>query len=226
MPALRDLIAKRFEAQAADESRRHGLLDPAIVVKEPGSQSARLLLELVRRVEGDLPSPRRARRRRLLLDAYRHGQAQSEGALLWTPMIGLAQLARRGLALQDRRGRASLRAARPEAPALVHYEALRERPVRELERIAKVLELDVTGDDLGVVVAESGSRASPSHIPGRSRDPRRAARRPAPQPARRRARSPRARARPEADRAGYEAKAPGVAARSGGPARPGRPPCR
>ena len=80
MPALRDLIAKRFEAQAADESRRHGLLDPAIVVKEPGSQSARLLLELF----GESKVIFLLRDGRDVvdswLDAYRHGSWAPSGA--------------------------------------------------------------------------------------------------------------------------------------------------
>jgi hypothetical protein len=46
MPALRDLVAVRFGAQAADLAAERSLGEPMVVVKEPGSHAADLLLDL------------------------------------------------------------------------------------------------------------------------------------------------------------------------------------
>ena len=175
MPALRDLIAKRFEAQAVDEARRHGLADPAIVVKEPGSQSARMLLELF----GESKVIFLLRDGRDVvdswLDAYQHGSwAQSEGAfpvgaegrlalVRWLAAVWLyrTEEVERAFVLHD-----------PTRRVLVHYEALREHPASELERIARVLELDVTADDLQRAAAEERFSSLPDSHTGAGRKTR------------------------------------------------------
>jgi hypothetical protein len=150
-PALRDLIAARFEAQVRDLEREQGLENPAVVVKEPGSQSAPLLLDLfpgsklvfLLRDGRDVVDS--------WLDAYKEGSwAQDEGAFSVRPerRIDLVRwLASNWLYRTEVVEKAY--AAHPEADrVLVRYETLLASPAEELRRIATVLELDVGAADL------------------------------------------------------------------------------
>jgi Sulfotransferase family len=45
-PALRRMVAERFDAQARDRARERGIADPFVVVKEPGSHAADIIMSL------------------------------------------------------------------------------------------------------------------------------------------------------------------------------------
>ena len=46
LPGLRKMVAARFDAQARDRARERGIGDPQVVVKEPGSHAAELIMSL------------------------------------------------------------------------------------------------------------------------------------------------------------------------------------
>ena len=46
LPALRRMVAERFDAQARDRARERGIADPTVVVKEPGSQAAEIIMSM------------------------------------------------------------------------------------------------------------------------------------------------------------------------------------
>jgi Sulfotransferase family len=145
LPALRELILARFEAQVADE---HGgrEREPSLVVKEPGSHAATLLFEafpesrlifLLRDGRDVVDS---------WLDAYRPGS--------WAIEEGAFPVAREGrLALIEwlssvwayrTRVVADAYAERaPDRRVTVRYERLLADPAAELERIAAMLGVSV-----------------------------------------------------------------------------------
>ena len=45
-PALRGMVAERFDAQARDRARERGIDDPMVIVKEPGSHAADIIMSL------------------------------------------------------------------------------------------------------------------------------------------------------------------------------------
>jgi len=45
-PALRRMVAERFDAQARDRAAERGIADPLVVVKEPGSHAADLIMSM------------------------------------------------------------------------------------------------------------------------------------------------------------------------------------
>jgi hypothetical protein len=45
-PALREMVATRFDAQARDRARERGIDDPMVIVKEPGSHAADIIMSL------------------------------------------------------------------------------------------------------------------------------------------------------------------------------------
>ena len=45
-PALRAMVAERFDAQARDRARERGIDDPMVIVKEPGSHAADIIMSL------------------------------------------------------------------------------------------------------------------------------------------------------------------------------------
>jgi Sulfotransferase family len=45
-PALREMVAARFDAQARDRARERGIDNPMVVVKEPGSHAADIIMSL------------------------------------------------------------------------------------------------------------------------------------------------------------------------------------
>jgi hypothetical protein len=157
MPALRDLIAVRFGAQAADIAAERGIADPTVVVKEPGSHAADLLLEL-------FPASRLIFLLRdgrdvvdSWIDAYQSGSwAQEEGAF---PVAehGRVPLVRWLASVWLFRTQAVQRAFARHHPfrrVLVRYEDLLRDPVSELGRIARVLGLGVGSDRLREIGSE------------------------------------------------------------------------
>jgi LPS sulfotransferase NodH len=156
MPALRDLIAARFGAQAADVAAERSIAEPMVVVKEPGSHAADLLLDLF------------PRSRLIFLlrdgrdvvdswvDAYQSGSwAQEEGAF---PVAshGRIALVRWLASVWLFRTQAVQRAFARHHPfrrVLIRYEDLLADPATELGRVAKVLGLEIGADRLGEIGA-------------------------------------------------------------------------
>ncbi len=154
-PPLRELIAGRFAAQAAAE-RPSGTGRPRIVVKEPGSQAAELLLSLfpgsklifLLRDGRDVVDS--------WLDAYQRGSwAQEEGAfavaprgriplIRWLASVWLfrTEAVERAFAAHERGSR-----------LLVRYEELLSQPAAQLGRICALLELDVPPAELERIAA-------------------------------------------------------------------------
>ncbi len=151
-PALRELVVARFDAQvAAKAAEGPGDAEPLVIVKEPGSHVAGLLLELFPRS-------------RLIflirdgrdvvdswMDAHRPGSwALDEGAFTVAPE-GREALVRWLSAVWAYRMEAVERAYRVHPPsrrASVRYEDLLADPVGELERICAHLKLAASGSQL------------------------------------------------------------------------------
>jgi Sulfotransferase family len=157
MPALRDLIATRFGAQAADVAAERSIAEPTVVVKEPGSHAAEILLEL-------FPASRLIFLLRdgrdvvdSWVDAYQSGSwAQEEGAF---PVAehGRIPLVRWLASVWLFRTQAVQRAFARHHPfrrVLVRYEDLLRDPVGELGRIARVLDLEVDAGRLDEIGSE------------------------------------------------------------------------
>jgi hypothetical protein len=146
LPALRALVESRFRAEADDYAARNGIESPAIVVKEPGSQAAPLLLDLfpgaslvfLLRDGRDVVDS--------WLDAYQPDSwAQEEGAFVVAPQ-GRIALIRWLSSVWVYRTRAVSRAFGDRDPArrvLVRYEDLLGDTAGELERVAEAIALDV-----------------------------------------------------------------------------------
>jgi hypothetical protein len=138
-PALRELIAARFSAEA-DERCPDGR--KGIVVKEPGSQAADLLLSLFPR--SNLIFLLRDGRDVVdsWIDAYDSGSwAIEEGAFEATPdgREALVRWLARVWAFRTGTVREAFDAHDPERRVLVRYEDLLADPARELRRICEVV---------------------------------------------------------------------------------------
>jgi hypothetical protein len=151
LPNLRNLVASRFRAEAEDYAAANGIENPAIVVKEPGSQAAPLLFELF--PHSSLVFLLRDGRDVVdsWLDAYqRDSWAQEEGAFAVTTQ-GRIPLIRWLASVWVFRTRAVWQAFRDRNPArrvLVRYEELLADTPDELRRIATTIGLDGNGRDL------------------------------------------------------------------------------
>jgi Sulfotransferase family len=154
-PALRQLIVSRFDAQVRDAAVPEGS-DPLVVVKEPGSHIADLLMSLF---EG-------SRMIFLLRDgrdvvdswlaAHREGAwAVDEGAFAVAPE-GREAVIRWQASVWDYRTGVVLGAYRNHDPSrriLVRYEDLLADPAGELERICRRFEIEVPAERLREVAA-------------------------------------------------------------------------
>jgi hypothetical protein len=156
MPGLRRLIDDRFTAQAETVAAEQGINSPTIVVKEPGSHSAELLLDLfptsllvfLLRDGRDVVDS--------WVDAYQGGSwAQEEGAfqvaahgrvalVRWLASVWLfrTEAVQRAFARHD-----------PERRLLVRYEDLLRDPLAELRRIADALNLGIDRGQLASIAA-------------------------------------------------------------------------
>jgi hypothetical protein len=168
-PALRRLIADRFDAQVADTAT---VPDPMVVVKEPGSHVADILLSL-------FPGSHLVfllRDGRDVVDswlaAYRTGSwALQEGAFPVTDG-GREALVRWQSEVWAFRTDVVQRAyeAHPEdRRILVRYEDLVADPGRELARLADHLPITATADRLASAVAEHAFDAVPAVAKGETK---------------------------------------------------------
>jgi hypothetical protein len=171
-PALRSLIVDRFDAQVRDMADG-GPGEPLVVVKEPGSHVADLLVSL-------FPGSRLVfllRDGRDVVDswlaAYRKGSwALDEGAFPVTD-DGRESLVRWQSAVWAFRTDVVQRVfARhpPDRRVLVRYEDLVADPARELARICAYLAVDASADRLADVAAEFAYAAVPRSEKGDSKE--------------------------------------------------------
>ncbi len=169
-PALRRLIVDRFDAQVADTAR---VADPLVVVKEPGSHVADLLITL-------FPGSRFVfllRDGRDVVDswlaAYRSGSwALDEGAFPVTA-TGRESLVRWQSAVWRYRTEVVQRAFHrhpPDQRVLVRYEDLVDDPGHELARICAYLQLDASAATLAAVADEHAFASVPATAKGESRE--------------------------------------------------------
>jgi LPS sulfotransferase NodH len=177
MPKLRELIAARFEAQAAEDLAGSDPVEsPIVVVKEPGSHAADTIMDLfpdsilifLLRDGRDVVDS--------WLDAYRDGSwATDEGAyplddagrpalIRWQSSVWL----HRTEVVQETFERTD-----PVRRVMIRYEEMRADPVASLVRICEALGID-GGDQLqGIAAANEFSRVPEEHR-GAGREIRRA----------------------------------------------------
>jgi Sulfotransferase family len=178
MPKLRELIAARFEAQAAEDLADSGPVEkPIVVVKEPGSHAADTIMDLF--PESSLIFLLRDGRDVVdsWLDAYRDGSwATEEGAyplddagrpalIRWQSSVWL----HRTEVVQETYERTD-----PNRRVMIRYEEMRAEPTTALARICKVLGIDAGRKELeGIAAANEFSRV-PKSRKGAGREIRRA----------------------------------------------------
>ena len=178
MPKLRELIAKRFESQAAEDLAESGPVEkPVVVVKEPGSHAADTIMDLfpdsalifLLRDGRDVVDS--------WLDAYRDGSwATEEGAyplddagrpalIRWQSSVWL----HRTEVVQETFERTD-----PSRRVMIRYEEMRDDPAGSLERICETLDIGAGRDELDrIAKANEFSRVPKSHK-GAGREIRRA----------------------------------------------------
>jgi transposase len=177
-PHLRELIAARFEAQAADHLAETGEIDrPIVVVKEPGSHAADTIMDLF--PESGLIFLLRDGRDVVdsWLDAYRDGSwATDEGAypvdeagrialIRWQASVWLhrTEVVERTFARTD-----------PARRILVRYEDMRENPASALEGICAMLGIEAHRDELDRIAREHEFSRVPDSRKGNGQQVRRA----------------------------------------------------
>jgi Sulfotransferase family len=177
MPALRELIQARYEAQAAEDIHERGIEDPIVVVKEPGSHAADTLIDLfpksalifLLRDGRDVVDS--------WLDAYSDGSwATEEGAyplsdegrtalIRWQSSVWL----HRTEVVQETFARHE-----PDRRLMVRYEQLRDDPVPSLASICRVLGIDASEEELGRIASANSYAKVPVHEKGSGQEIRRA----------------------------------------------------
>jgi Sulfotransferase family len=170
-PALRHLIVTRFEAQASEvlAARRWPAAPPLVIVKEPGSQAADLVLSL-------FPKSRMIfllRDGRDVVDswmaAHRPGTwALAEGAFAVAPE-GRESLIRWQAAVWAYRTAVVQRAYRAHDPSrrlMVRYEDMLRAPARELRRVCESLGMEVPPQRLERIGREHAFSSVPRHERG------------------------------------------------------------
>jgi Sulfotransferase family len=178
MPKLRELIAARFEAQAAEDLAQSGPVEnPIVVVKEPGSHAADTIMDLfpdsalifLLRDGRDVVDS--------WLDAYRDGSwATEEGAyplddagrpalIRWQSSVWL----HRTEVVQETYERTD-----PDRRVMIRYEDMRAEPTPGLERICQVLGIDVARKEIERIAAANEFSRVPKSRKGAGREIRRA----------------------------------------------------
>jgi hypothetical protein len=170
-PALRELIVSRFDAQARDTSMEPEA-EPLVIVKEPGSHIADLLMSLF---DGSRMIFLLRDGRDVVdswLDAHRAGAwALDEGAYPVAPE-GREALIRWQSSVWSYRTGVVLRAYREHDPSrrvMVRYESLLADPDRELRRICQTLGIEVPASRLGEIALAHDYESVPSNEKGASK---------------------------------------------------------
>jgi hypothetical protein len=151
LPALRDLVVTRFDAEVSDKAREQAIRDPFVVVKEPGSHAADIIMSMFPR-SGLIFLLRDGRDVvDSWLDAYKPGSWALEGGaypvgdesrlafIRWQSSVWLyrTELVQRTFAAHD-----------PSRRVLIRYEDLRQDPAGVLERICSSMSIDAEPDRL------------------------------------------------------------------------------
>jgi hypothetical protein len=177
MPALRELIQARYEAQAAEDIRERGIEDPIVVVKEPGSHAADTLIDLfpksalifLLRDGRDVVDS--------WLDAYSDGSwATEEGAYPLSDEGRTALIRWQSSVWLHRTEVVQVTFARhePDRRLMVRYEQLRDDPVPSLASICRVLGIDASEEELGRIASANSYAKVPVHEKGSGQEIRRA----------------------------------------------------
>jgi hypothetical protein len=178
MPKLRELIADRFEAQAAEDLATSGPIeDPIVVVKEPGSHAADTIMDLF--PKSSLIFLLRDGRDVVdsWLDAYRDGSwATEEGAyplddagrpalIRWQSSVWL----HRTEVVQGTYERTD-----PERRVMIRYEEMRADPITALEQVCAVLGIEAGRSELKRIARANAFSRVPRSRRGAGREIRRA----------------------------------------------------
>ena len=177
MPALRELIEARFGVQVSEDAREHGVAEPMVVVKEPASQTADLLLEL-------FPASRLIFLLRdgrdvvaSWLDAYRSGSWAIQGGAYPVSASGRLGLIRWQAAVWRKRTEVVQAAFEERDPALrvmIRYEELRRDPADALRRVCATLGISPDPDRLESIASANSYESVPFGEKGQGREIRRA----------------------------------------------------
>jgi hypothetical protein len=177
MPPLRELIRARFEAQAAEDVRARKIEDPIVVVKEPASQVADLIIEMfpssalifLLRDGRDVVDS--------WLDAYSDGSwATEEGAYPLSDGGRMALIRWQATVWLHRTEAVQATFARhdPRRRVLIRYEEMRSDPVSALARICPVLGIDADRGRLDAIASANSYARVPVTDKGAGRAIRRA----------------------------------------------------
>ena len=175
-PALRNLITERFNAQAA-EVRPDVAGERHVVVKEPGSQAAGLLLELF--PQSKLIFLLRDGRDVIdsWLDAYSEGSwAIEEGAypVAEEGRIPLLEWLAAVWVIRTRIVRECFERTDPNRRIMIRYETMRADPLGSLRAISEMSGLRASEDDLSEAVERHSFERTDEHKRGKKQEIRQA----------------------------------------------------
>jgi hypothetical protein len=177
IPALRQLIQARYEAQAAEDIRERGIEDPIVVVKEPGSHAADTLIDLfpasslifLLRDGRDVVDS--------WLDAYSDGSwATEEGAYPLSDEGRTALIRWQSSVWLHRTEVVQQTFARhpPHRRLMIRYEQLRRDPVPSLAGICQVLGIEASEEQLAGIASANSYAKVPVDEKGSGQEIRRA----------------------------------------------------
>jgi hypothetical protein len=157
LPALRALVAARFGAQARERAAEAAIENPLVVVKEPGSHAADILLDLfpcaalvfLLRDGRDVVDS--------WLDAYQGGSwAQEEGAFAVTPegRLPLIRWLATVWAFRTNVVRRAFERHQPARRVAIRYEELLEDTAGQLHRVTRMLGLAADERVLGTAASQ------------------------------------------------------------------------
>jgi hypothetical protein len=171
-PALREMVTHRFDAQARDRARERGIDDPMVVVKEPGSHAADIIMSLfpgaglifLLRDGRDVVDS--------WLDAYKAGSwALEEGAYSVGGMDRMAFIRWQSSvwAYRTEVVRRVFDAHPDDRRLLLRYEQVREDPAAALGRICERFGIDATSEQLSEVAEKRAFVRAPGEAKGPGR---------------------------------------------------------
>ncbi len=177
MPALRALIEARFGAQVSEDAAERRIAEPMVVVKEPASQTADLLLDL-------FPASRLVFLLRdgrdvvaSWLDAYRSGTWAIQGGAYPVSASGRLGLIRWQSAVWRKRTevvQAAFAERDPSLRVMIRYEELRRDPTAALERVCATLGTPQEPERLESIATANSYESVPFRDKGQGREIRRA----------------------------------------------------
>jgi hypothetical protein len=173
-PALRELIVARFDAQAL-EARRPGPGEPLVIVKEPGSHVADLLMSLFPRSRVIFL----VRDGRDVVDSWMDAHradswALREGAFAVSPQGREALIRWQSTVWSYRMDvvQRTYQSHRDSLKVMVRYEYLRRDPARELGRICRALGIAIDQERLGAIAEQHSFERLPGKDKGGGKETR------------------------------------------------------